>query len=150
MENAIRDLAYLKWESAGCPDGRDVEFWLSAEKEVIKSLSQQNYTFTKPINLTIQVDNEKHIISTNSWKKAYIGFLNFVFSYFGRRPEIYKYMKVSSNKEDCLRTIMVNQCCLFIKTKYDANTLVKFIKSISNELGIRTTFNVVKKRQKVA
>ncbi len=30
----IEKLAYAKWESAGCPTGRDREFWLAAEKEV--------------------------------------------------------------------------------------------------------------------
>lgn len=25
--------AYYKWEEAGRPDGRDLEFWLAAEKE---------------------------------------------------------------------------------------------------------------------
>lgn len=33
MEDAIRVLAYLKWNDAGRPDGRDEEFWLEAEKE---------------------------------------------------------------------------------------------------------------------
>ncbi len=31
---AIRELAYSKWESAGCPCGDGVEFWLQAEAEV--------------------------------------------------------------------------------------------------------------------
>ena len=54
------------------------------DKAILQPLSMTFFLQTKPINLTIQVDNEKHIISTNSWKKAYIGFLNFVFSYFVR------------------------------------------------------------------
>lgn len=151
MENAIRDLAYLKWEKEGCPSGRDLEFWLSAEKEIVKSLSQQNYTFTKPIHLTIQFNNQKHIISTKSWKDAYVAFLNFSFFHFGIDSGILKNMKISPHKEDCIRRVTVSlQNYVYVKTKYDANTLVKFIKNISNELGIRTTFSVVKKRQKVA
>lgn len=29
----IRELAYTKWEAAGCPCGDGVEFWLAAEAE---------------------------------------------------------------------------------------------------------------------
>lgn len=29
----IRDLAYFRWESAGCPQNRDLEFWTEAELE---------------------------------------------------------------------------------------------------------------------
>lgn len=31
-ETAIRLKAYLLWETDGCPDGRDWEFWFAAEK----------------------------------------------------------------------------------------------------------------------
>jgi Protein of unknown function (DUF2934) len=34
-EEAIRELAYLKWEEAGCPSGDGHDFWLEAEREVI-------------------------------------------------------------------------------------------------------------------
>jgi hypothetical protein len=34
----IRELAYLKWEQAGRPSGRDTEFWLAAEKELREKL----------------------------------------------------------------------------------------------------------------
>ena len=30
----IRVRAYELWLAAGCPDGRDVEFWTAAEKEL--------------------------------------------------------------------------------------------------------------------
>lgn len=30
----IRELAYQKWENAGCPEGRAEEFWLEAEREI--------------------------------------------------------------------------------------------------------------------
>ena len=33
-ENLIRDLAYAKWELAGCPCGNGIEFWLDAEQEI--------------------------------------------------------------------------------------------------------------------
>lgn len=38
-EEAIRTLAHQKWESAGCPAGDGVEFWLEAEREVDSELS---------------------------------------------------------------------------------------------------------------
>jgi hypothetical protein len=33
-ENAIRPLAYRKWQEAGCPSGDGVTFWLAAEAEI--------------------------------------------------------------------------------------------------------------------
>jgi len=33
-EHRIRERAYALWESEGCPEGRDTEFWLRAEAEV--------------------------------------------------------------------------------------------------------------------
>lgn len=35
-DEAIRSLAYLNWEAAGCPAGDGVEFWLEAEREINK------------------------------------------------------------------------------------------------------------------
>ena len=34
-EDEIRALAYRKWNEAGCPIGDGVEFWLSAEREIL-------------------------------------------------------------------------------------------------------------------
>lgn len=34
-EEEIRELAYQKWEEAGCPSGEGFDFWLEAEQEVI-------------------------------------------------------------------------------------------------------------------
>lgn len=33
-DEAIRALAFRKWEAAGCPAGDGFEFWLEAEREV--------------------------------------------------------------------------------------------------------------------
>jgi hypothetical protein len=32
----IRLLAYRKWQEAGCPAGDGVDFWLSAEAEIVR------------------------------------------------------------------------------------------------------------------
>ncbi len=32
----IKRLSYIKWIAAGCPEDRDAEFWLEAEKEIIR------------------------------------------------------------------------------------------------------------------
>ena len=32
-ERLVRERAYFLWEDAGCPDDRDIEFWLQAERE---------------------------------------------------------------------------------------------------------------------
>lgn len=34
LRQQIRELAYKKWENAGCPWGQDREFWLEAEEEL--------------------------------------------------------------------------------------------------------------------
>lgn len=31
----IRELAFLLWEQAGCPAGRDREFWVKAEEQIV-------------------------------------------------------------------------------------------------------------------
>lgn len=33
-QDAIRELAYSKWEQAGCPPGDGIWFWLEAEREL--------------------------------------------------------------------------------------------------------------------
>lgn len=38
-EEAIRELAYQKWEEAGCPTGEGFEFWVVAEREVVAARS---------------------------------------------------------------------------------------------------------------
>ena len=35
IEQQIRNAAYYKWEEAGRPDGYDVDFWLSAEEDIL-------------------------------------------------------------------------------------------------------------------
>ena len=35
FEDAIRHRAYLKWETAGMPDGDGVSFWLESEQEFL-------------------------------------------------------------------------------------------------------------------
>lgn len=34
IRQQIRELAYDMWEKAGCPEGRDEEFWVAAENEL--------------------------------------------------------------------------------------------------------------------
>lgn len=36
IEQKVREVAYFKWQAAGRPNGRDVEFWKAAEVEVAK------------------------------------------------------------------------------------------------------------------
>lgn len=35
-EEEIRPLAYRKWQEAGSPAGDGVQFWLAAEKEILR------------------------------------------------------------------------------------------------------------------
>jgi Protein of unknown function (DUF2934) len=45
----ISKLAYQKWEQAGKPEGRDLEFWLAAEKEFYRS-TQNNRSLCEFLN----------------------------------------------------------------------------------------------------
>ena len=38
-EEAIREMAYLKWQDAGCPSGDGFDFWLEAEQALIAGRS---------------------------------------------------------------------------------------------------------------
>ena len=32
----VQEMAYYKWQHAGCPDGQDLRFWLEAELEWVE------------------------------------------------------------------------------------------------------------------
>jgi hypothetical protein len=42
MEPSIQELAYQKWQSAGCPSNEEEKnrFWLEAEQEILKQKTQ--------------------------------------------------------------------------------------------------------------
>jgi hypothetical protein len=42
--DVVRRMAYLNWLNSGCPDGRQLDFWLLAEREWIEHL----YLPTRP------------------------------------------------------------------------------------------------------
>ena len=33
---AVREMAYFKWQAAGCPDNQSLKFWLEAELEWVE------------------------------------------------------------------------------------------------------------------
>lgn len=37
-EARVRKLAYAKWEEAGKPEGRDIEFWYAGEKHLCEKI----------------------------------------------------------------------------------------------------------------
>ena len=50
-ENAIREAAYYMWQNAGCPSGRDQEFWALAVEQLsscsCKSSSKKSSSCSK-------------------------------------------------------------------------------------------------------
>jgi hypothetical protein len=34
LEQRVREAAYRLWEAAGCPEGREQDFWFQAEAEI--------------------------------------------------------------------------------------------------------------------
>jgi len=43
----VQEVAYYKWQEAGCPNGRDLEFWSSAEKELMGYRTDEQYEILK-------------------------------------------------------------------------------------------------------
>ncbi len=43
-EEAIRELAYQKWEAAGCPSGDGFDFWIEAEYEVMDQTTHKDWS----------------------------------------------------------------------------------------------------------
>ena len=53
--DAIRLLAYEKWQTAGCPAGDGFHFWLEAEQDLnMQRLDASQLTATSPSRSTIQ------------------------------------------------------------------------------------------------
>jgi hypothetical protein len=49
LQRRIREVAYLMWEAAGAQHGRALEFWLAAEREVLRRFaSEQPYEVDAP------------------------------------------------------------------------------------------------------
>lgn len=44
----IRELAYKKWQAAGCPPGDGIEFWCAAERELTFGKTDSERANTKP------------------------------------------------------------------------------------------------------
>lgn len=65
LRQQIREQAYYRWQEAGCPSGRDKEFWIEAEKELFgenaledggyKVKYNNSYVLITPINSEIPV-----------------------------------------------------------------------------------------------
>jgi hypothetical protein len=49
LEDRIRERAYKLWERAGCPDGRNWEFWFAARRE-IEAVGAKNAKGSKPVD----------------------------------------------------------------------------------------------------
>lgn len=41
LQRRIREVAYLMWEAAGWQHGRALEFWLAAEREVLRRFASE-------------------------------------------------------------------------------------------------------------
>lgn len=46
-DTEIDDLALLLWEQAGCPAGREREFWQKAEDEIVNKLNASTEEHTE-------------------------------------------------------------------------------------------------------
>lgn len=42
IESEIRIEAYFLWLNAGCPPDRQIEFWLEAERKILKEKNERN------------------------------------------------------------------------------------------------------------
>ena len=49
-ETQIRDRAYALWEEAGRPEGQDMEFWITAERELSEqSEPEEEHVIEDPV-----------------------------------------------------------------------------------------------------
>lgn len=62
IQDRIREIAYLMWESAGRQHGMAMEYWLAAEQEVLSTLQAAAHrlmpepkTNTKPAEISVPV-----------------------------------------------------------------------------------------------
>jgi hypothetical protein len=47
-DDVIRKLAYDLWERAGCPHGREEEFWLTARQQLFDAVTPPGFINKKP------------------------------------------------------------------------------------------------------
>lgn len=53
-ETQIRDRAYSLWEEAGRPEGQDMEFWITAERELAdRSDVEQEHIVEDPVTAAV-------------------------------------------------------------------------------------------------
>ncbi len=67
-ENAIREAAYYIWQNAGCPSGRDQEFWALAVEQFnnCKSSSKKSCSSKKSTTATCKSASAKKTSSKKS------------------------------------------------------------------------------------
>ena len=62
-ENAIREAAYFMWQNAGCPSGRDQEFWALAVEQLsncsCKSSSKKSSCSKKSTSASCKTSSTK-------------------------------------------------------------------------------------------
>lgn len=69
MEDRIRELAYLKWEAAGCPPGDGVNFWCEAEAEINGNGCTEDHLHTAACGSN-EVDRKKKVAAAAPAKIA--------------------------------------------------------------------------------
>lgn len=73
MEARIREIAYQKWEAAGCPFTTEDErnrFWYEAEQEVLKPIQQWSNSETVCVeDQTVFIENRRseEVVLVNRW-----------------------------------------------------------------------------------
>ena len=66
MEDRIRELAYLKWEAAGCPPGDGTKFWCEAEAEISTSGSSESCEASPPKAKTVSAAQPAKVAAKTS------------------------------------------------------------------------------------
>lgn len=56
---AIADLAYARWQQRGRPAGRDLEFWLEAERELSSSNQRRPFVHQRDPNSDLEQFEER-------------------------------------------------------------------------------------------
>lgn len=69
VDRDLHEMAYFHWINAGKPEGRDLEFWHDAEREMFGWTMEEMAKEYDEYNR--QMENDRSLLSTEEWLYQY-------------------------------------------------------------------------------